>query len=476
VPLNPSFSGKRTTVDGVIIRQLYRQSKLAREYAWAGCDQLLEPVDSLDGLEGDFFLYELWAYDHEGCPFVAYQVGKKATTFADGDSTAVIRLNEAFPGCTELPVAFEYGQHTADPNPDKRGLPFAIPYLDNWRRREDILTAMCISIAGSGYPTWVQVLTKDSVDVMNELEGDVDLEFRMRPNTVQYAVGQLIDVSAKGQFGGVEIVFKALDALNERELPAKGALGGEGPSSGLDRQIQGKDFEVSYKTTIEGYRRLKESMGRYVLMIASALGKAADQPVELYSIGTAPNPQTGATTTKRTRLTLPPDLCDGNWDVVAEFETVPGERLAQSSLFLEALGQGAILLREWREWGVGDTNSEQFIAEKLLEDFYLKDPAGRLAVYRGMLDYVADTKMRQMLELAHQGDVTSANGGIATAAMDHLLGAGGQPQGQLPPGQPTNTGIQYGNPAQSQLAGAVGGAVQASAGSAGSPFDPTMAA
>ena len=467
IALAPAFSGKRTTSEGVIIRTLYRQSKLAREYAWQGCEQLLEPVDSLAGVDGDFWLYELWAYDHEGRPFVAYQVGKHATRFSDTGATAVIRLSEEYPGITELPIAFEYGNHTADPNPDKRGLPFPIPFLDNWKQRDAILTALCISIAKSGYPTWIQVLTKDSIDVMNSIEGDVDLTFEMRPNSVQYAVGQLIEVTSKGTNADVKTAFEALGVLNERELPNKGALGGEGPSSGLERQIQGKDFEVTFKSVIEAGRRQKEAMGRYALMIGSAIGRLADQPVELYAIGTAPNPQTGGTAKTRTRLTLPPDICKDNWDVVAEFETVPGEKLAQSSLFLEALAQGAILMREWREWALGDTNPEQFMWEKMLEDFYLRDPAGRLSVYKGMLDYVGDEKTKQMLELAHQGQLTSPQNGVATSAMNNLLGSGQAGQ----PGQPTNTGVQYGNPAQSQLAGAVGGAVSASAASAGSPLD-----
>lgn len=472
VPINPRFSGKKTIVDGVIIRTLYRQSTLAREYAWAGCEQLLEPVDRYDGADGDFYLYELWANDHLDRPFCAYQVGKHGTRYANDGSTAVVKFWEEYPGITELTISVEYGQHTADTNADRRGLPFPIPYIRNWKQRDVLLTALVISVAQSGYPTWGQKITKEAIETLEALEGDYDLEFRMRSNTVQPIFGDIVELTSKGTNQDVKILLEALDALNEKELPSKGAFGGEGPTSGVDRQVMGRDMEIAYSDVIEGYRRTKEAMGRYALMVGSAIGRKADRPVELYQIGTAPNPETGGTAKTRTKLTLPPDLCGGNWDVVAQFETEPGEKLAQSSLFLSALSQGAILLREWREWGVGDQNPEQFMWEKMLEDFYLKDPAGRLAVYRGMLDYVSDQKTKELLELAHQGEITNPQGGVPTGVMDDMLG-GEQGMGMMGTGVPDTTGMGQGlpNPGQQSLAGANAGAIQASAAGAGGPFD-----
>ena len=66
IPINPRFVGKRTEVDGVIIRTLYRKSRLKRDYRWEGMDnsELLEPVSPYDGnTEGELWLYELWAED-----------------------------------------------------------------------------------------------------------------------------------------------------------------------------------------------------------------------------------------------------------------------------------------------------------------------------------------------------------------------------------------------------------------------------
>lgn len=473
VPLDPTFSGKQTKVQGVIIRTLFRKSKLKQSYRWEGCDDLIEPTGP-DGRDGDFYLYELWAYDEDDRPYVCYQVGSHGTHWADDGTTAVIRLDERFPGVTELPISFEYGDHTATSDPDKRSLPFAIPFIDNWRQRNGILDAFVMSVQTYGYPSFIQELTPDSLKVLAELGGDVDLEFRVQPNTVKPSVGKIVPLTPTGAGPDVAVLYSMLRDLNETELPQPGAFGGEGPSSGLERSIQGKDLEVRFGPVIESVRRHKEAMGRHGLMVGSALGRLIDRPVELYQIGTAPNPETGGTSTTRTKLTLPPDICDGNWDVVAQFETRPGENLAQSAHFLAALDAGAILLREYREWAVGDENPEQFLWEKMLEDYYLKTEAGRLDILTGMAEYVSETRIKQMLQLAEQQKVTSAQGGMATSAMTDLLG-GGQPMA-LPAGGWGYSGPGSGDPGASAVGGAAAGAYQASAAAAGSPMSGALVA
>lgn len=467
VPLDPSWGGKYSSCDGALIRTLYRRSRLKASYRWEGCDELVEPTGA-DGRDGEFFLYELWAYDSEQRPYCAYQVGTQKTSWADDDSIAVIRLDEAFPGLTELPISFEYGDYVASSDPDMRSLPFAIPFIDNWRQRDSIMNTMAVSVAKYGYPSFVQEMTPDSLAVLDQLGGDVDLEFQVAPNTVKPVVGKIVPLTPAGAGPNVGEMLSALNEMNERELPQPGAFGGEGPTSGLDRSIQGRDLEIIHGPVIESVRRHKEKMGRYMLMIGSAIGQACGKPIEIYAIGTAPTPS--GTTQTQNRISLPPDICDDNWDVVAQFEVRPGENLAQSSLFLEALAQGAILMREYREWALGDENPEQFVYEKIVQDF-LTSPTGQADIIQGMAAYLGEQRITEMMQLAQGGRITSPQGGVSTAAMGTLVPPGGAPPG------PPNTGlVNPGNPAQSQLAGANAGAMQASAGAAGSPLDGQVVA
>lgn len=473
IPIDPVFSGKSTTVQGVLIRTLYRKAALKRDYRWEGSDstQLLEPVSPHDGnSDGELYLYELWAYDEMHRPYVAYQVGTRTTNWSDDGTTAVVKLWEAYPGVTELPIAFEYGQHNAGSNADLRGLCFTTSRQQNWLQRDGVMTALAISTAESGYPTWGQKLTKDGIEAMRSLGGDVPLEFVMQPNTVVPLIGDVIELTAKGTNNDVKVLLEALNALGEKGSDPPGVFGGEGPTSGIDRAVQGKDMEIAHGDVIEGGRRIKERVGRHALMLASAIGRKSGRPVELY-VMTETQAADGTTSTTRNRVALPPDLCGDNWDVIAEFPHQPGENLAATSLYVTLYEQGVILLREFRElWG--DPNPEQFMAEKALEDYFLKSPAGQMDILTGMADYLKDSRLKKMLDLSNQGKVTTPGpGGFSTAAMGDVLGGaaggGGAPP---PPGQPALGVGMPPNPGMQSLGGNNAAAINASAAAAGSPL------
>lgn len=470
VPINPVFTGKGVTVDGVIIRTLYRKSRLSRLYQWEdGPTELLEPVSEYDGMDGELWLYELWAYDEHDRPYVAYQVGTRATSWADDGTTAVIKLWEEYPGVTELPLAFEYGQHNAGSDADLRVLPFTKSKQQNWLQRDGAVTALATTVAISGSPSWAQRLDKDSLEAMRALGAEVPLEFRMQPNVVQPIFGELQELTSKGSSPDARLLLEVFGMLIDKAEDPSGAFGGEGPTSGLDRQVQGRDMEVAHGDVIEGARRIKEKAARHALMLASAVGRKSGRPVELYAMADAPVPGGKGVSATRHRVTLPPDLCGDTWDVIAEFPHMPGENLAGSSLLLEMLGQGAILMREWREVGWGDPHPEVFLAEKQLETYYTQNPAGQLDLLMGMAEYVRDERLKKMLELTNAGQMTAPVGGAPTAAMDDLLGG----QGALPaPGGMQTPGVQLPNRAASSLAGSVGGAMSASAAAAGSPLAP----
>lgn len=470
VPINPVFKGKATECEGVIIRTLFRPARLKRLYRFEGCDdQLLEPTTSYDGIDGEFWLYELWAYDELHRPYVAYQVGTRASEWKDTGTTAVVKLWEEYPGITELPIAFEYGQHNAGSNADLRTLTLTTSRQQNWLQRDGVLTAMAINANESGYSSWVQEMTEDGVKAMRALGGDTETEFVAQPNVVHRVFGKISEIKSSGVSPTVELLLNAIEALAEKGTAGEGAFGGEGPTSGLDRQLQGRDTEVSYGDIIEGNRRIKEKCGRHGLMIGSAMGRKCDRPVELYVMGSATLPSSRGEATTRTRISLPPDLCGDNWDVIAEMPSVLGENLANQSFYLTVLEKGGMLMREFRE-KIGDDHPEQFVAEKILEDYFLKNPAGQFDALLGMAEYVRDTRLQKLLQLTSQGKMTGAEGGMPTVAMDDLLGTGGTPGMADAPGQAVVGTGSAPNPGMQALAAGNGAVMSADAAASGGPM------
>lgn len=463
IPINPVFSGKATEIDGAIIRTLYRKAKLRREYKWAGCDntELLEATSAYDGIDGELYLYELWAYDEDHRPFVAYQVGTHSTEYEDSGTTAVVKLWEEYPGVTELPIAYEPGIHNAGSNADLRTRTYTQSRQQNWLQRDAVLTQVAISTAVCGYPSWIEKMTPEGVEAMRMLGGDADTSFVAEPNVVRRVFGDVTELASRGPGPGVEILLGALNALGDKGAAPEGAFGGEGPSSGLDRQVQGRDLELAFGDVIEGYRRIKEKCGRNWLMLATALGRKFDRPVELYVMSEAAATDGSGERSTAKRVPLPPDICGDNWDVICEFPQQLGEDLAATSLNLSLYQAGVLLLREMRDQ-MGDPHPERFVAEKALEDYFTKNPAGQLDVLTRIAQYINDSHMKQMLELTAQQKMTSADGGIATPLMDDMVGA--EQAGPEPPG------MQLPDRGQLALAGANAGAMNASAAASGSPL------
>ena len=463
IPLNPRFSGKKVKVDGAICRRLFRRSELLdKGYRWTGCEDLLEPVDALQGNDGDFYLYTLY-YLYRGRPLVIYQVGDRGTTFQDG-TTAVIDLWQEY-GIPELPIHFEYGQFWAASDPDLRSMPFTQPYMQNWLNRDAVLTGLNIAAWASGFPTWGQKIDKNSLP--QAINGEVDLAFQMRPNSIVPLYGDLIQLTSTGSNQDVRTILMALDTQVKEDLPDKGAFGGDGPTSGLDRQVQGRDVEIAHGDVIEAYRRTKEAAGRFGLMIADALGKKSKRPVSLYVSSPGPIAQVGQQSTVTALVQLKPGLIGKSYDVVAVFPNRPGENLAGIAQLQTLAEAGLILREEFRElWG--DPHPEIFEAKLRIQRYY-DSPEGQMDLMQGMAEYLADEKLRQLYQLAGDNRVTGTQpGAFSTAAMGDLHAAGGGAAAAIPGGQGApQMSIQ--DPGQAAVAGAAGGAMNASAASAGAP-------
>jgi hypothetical protein len=105
----------------------------------------------------------------------------------------------------------------------------------SFRARIALATAAAVAIAVVAASGVVYLVVKD------ELYSSVDASLRSSMQVIQHAPP---------------------DTNLADGPPQPGVFGGEGPTSGLDRQVQGRDFEDGLGDVLTGYLRLKEAAGR----------------------------------------------------------------------------------------------------------------------------------------------------------------------------------------------------------------------
>lgn len=458
VPINPRFTSSGVEVDGIISRRLYARDTLrARKYKCLALDDAMQPVGPEGGKDGDLYLYEAILKDgRNGHVFIAYQVAGQKTLKGDNGDVAVIDLTAKYK-MSRLPVVVRYGWHWSTSDPDRRTIPFPLPYSGDLRRRDTLVAAACIGAMWDGMPSYGQRITPEG-SAAAALSGDVDLNITIRPNSIVPIWGELIRLGGNGVSSDVVKLIEHFDRKAAEHAPQPGAFGGDGPQSGVDRQTMGRDMELAHAHILEGARSGYEEAASLALEICSRLGQLPDKPpVSLNVMSTTPTPQPGQTTVQ-SRVTLSPRACGDNWSVIAEYPHQPGENLAAAAQWQAFASPGVelILREEFRTLAMGDPSPEIFEAKRMLQR-WLDTPEGMKYVMEQVTEALADDRLRSILQL--QSDQRMTNGQVPTAAMSDIVPAA--PQGVAP---------QVGNPADSAYAGAVAGETQASVGGGPSPL------
>lgn len=460
VPINPRFSGKGVEIDGLVVRRLHaRDSLRAKGYWWDEDADALEQVGPEGGKDGDVYLYETYLKDgRNGHVFCAYQVaGCYTTRGAPGmaganNDVAIIDLTAKY-GLTRIPVVFRYGSHWATSDPARRSIPFILPYASDMKRRDILATAATISAMWDAMPAYGQRITPDNTPAQ-ALNGDVDLNVTVRPNSIVPLYGDLERLGGAGVSKDVPMLIQMFDSSFRAHAPQPGVFGGDGPASGIDRQTMGADMEKAHSHILEGARSGYEEAASLALEICTALGKLPGKPpVSINVLSTVPAAQPGSKPTQQ-RLTLSPNAAGGNWTLIAHYPHQPGENLAAAAQW-QAFAQGEdplILREEFRTLAMGDPSPEIFEAKRMLQK-WMDTEAGMQYVMEQVQEALADERLNAILQLQSEGRMT--NGQVPVAAMGDVVP-------QVAP--------QIGRPDVASYAGAVQGAVQASVGAAGSPL------
>jgi hypothetical protein len=444
VPINPRFKGKRVEVDGIIARRLFARDDLrARGYWWADPDAdddgALVQVGQDGGRDGQVYLYQAILKDERGHVFIAYQAEGKCTyRDKDHNEVAVIDLTEKYK-MSRVPVVFRYGWHWSTSDPDRRSIPFTRPFQADWRNRDVLVSAMTISAMWDGMPAYGQRITPDGT-VAAALNGDVELNITIKPNTIVPVYGDLERLGGSGVSKDVPMLIQHFDQSAGEYAPQPGSFGGDGPRSGVDREITGKDTDIAHSHILEAGRSAYEEAASLALEICTRLGQMPGKPpVSLNILSDVPTGTTGTMSKQTHRVTLNPNAAGENWTLVAEFPSVPGENLAGATVFAD-LAERKFLLREEFRTLWGDPHPELFEAKRQLEVYY-DSPAGQMELMQDLAEYMQDDRRKKILQLTQQQRATS--GGTSSALLADLMG-GGQ-QGQQ--GPPTAPGVPSGGPA-----------------------------
>lgn len=164
--------GKRFEARGLVVRRLFtREDLLGRGYR---CEALAQTNATLiprgdrgnkTGKGGKLWLYTayltLWDEDDETLvPCVAYSVAGETTTRRDGasgeDRAAIIDLRKDYGIGTPM-WGYYWGLHSADPDPDRIGIPFMDAYADLVLTLERMLAAGVHHAERSAYRgSWVE--------------------------------------------------------------------------------------------------------------------------------------------------------------------------------------------------------------------------------------------------------------------------------------------------------------------------------
>lgn len=508
----PGF-GPSLDLDFLIVSRYWTVSEVIRAgFRWDGDHRHFSPDGSaVQGYEdrgsgggsgSQIKVTELYAVDHQDDgphPYLAYFCEGKPTRWrrqSDTEADALIDFRKEY-GMRRLPVARAWGPHWATADPDKRAMPFSLPFADAHRAVNAMLTAGVVHAWLRGFPILLEQVDPSKPDLARMAESpdgeEGDAGTILDPFSIVRVNGPVTELGAGGMSPDFyKIIDLALGSAKE-EGPPNAAFGGGG-ESGFQASLARAYADDALDDLKDGALELYRDTASLVFEVLTGIANRTD-PVTKKPIGSVPieritkvpiGGKRRGTSGGRVRdvVEITKDMAGGLFDMDAEYPPTPN--LARGAQLAEFTAKGLALRREFREQVMGDPNWEVFEAELL--DQRIRDMPGNIAQTAALAAEIqGDEDMRdRMLALARQEGAQGADGYIwpSEALSPDQPGAGGPP-GTVP--QPggfgnlggealTGEGMGGFDPGQQSLAGAIGGAMAApmQAASAGGYVPPDL--
>lgn len=467
--------GPGLVLDAVLVTRWWTVTELLRrKWVWEGMEAHLSPEGgAVNGgasgmTAGRVKVTELyavdWQEDESGRvvphPYVAYAVdgAKTYQRTDDGMVDAVLDLYEEY-GLTRLPCVLKWGPHVANPDPDKRGMPFPLPFAQSWLAIDAILTGAVAWLWWRGFPTLIEQPSAGTPPDYDRNDDSPDDEIEIEPFGYIKAQGNVTELGTTGPSPILGTVIDFLQAGNREEGPPNAAFGGGG-ESGFQASLARAFSEDAQDDVKDGCLEAYAESASIALELLTGMAERDDMGGKTHSIPIqriTPVPlgeRKGEGRSKREILDLTADLAGGLYDLSAEYPPVPNLAKGQQYAEWASMDSPLILEDEFREEIMGDEHPEIFQARKLRQ-MVMYSPENLAKVMALAAQLAGDEEERdRLLAMSKQSASQGQDGQVYPAAPAAMLPpAGGAPGLTGAGGMPSLAGASLG--------GVVGGTVGA---------------
>ncbi len=463
--------GPGLSLDAVLVKRKWTLTEVMKaRWVWDGMQEHLSPDGTESSGAGQIEVIELHALDWQDDgphPYVAYLCEGKRTFRKDEDGAladAVVDLREVC-GMESFHCVLKWGPHWANPNPDRRAMPFPLPFAQAWLAADAILTGATVANWWLGFPTLLEQPGPNTPpDYYVEDDSPDGDEVEVQPLAIIRTKGQITQLQTRSADPTAFKLVELMLGANADMGPPDAASGGGGQSgfqASLARAYADDAMEDVKRGALELYAETASKLFEILTGLADHYGAVPIQRITPVTLGTK-----RGSGPKREVMDLPADLAGGLYDLDADFPPQPN--LAKGQQWAEWSQIGLVLREEFRAEIIGDPNPEVFEAKLLAQR--IRDLPGNQAQIAALAAQLTgdDDERQRMLALAQQEAVQSQQDGTiypasAISPPGMMGGQPGAPPAVMPaqggPGQLGATGITGGGGGPNIAASALGGAV-----------------
>jgi hypothetical protein len=481
VPINPVIKGPDVTVDGIITRtRLSASDAIKRKYLIDGLHEHTEPTDEGEGdmASGNLWLYSAWLTDQDDdgelYPYVSYSLAGKATTNdrRGFDKDAVIDFRKQC-GLRSLPVAYGYGWRWFTVNPDKRAIPYTMPFGRSWLAVDSFLTGKAYAGWSEGMLAWFMQMpdtVQDTAMLQAWMEFTKTSPLTIEPFKILPVWGKMIPAQHPGTGRDVGEMVAALQGSNQSEVVNPLARGGGDATSAIERSVVAADTVAGVMDVKRTVCAMTRRIGELTLEVCCGVSRTdpGGKSVLIYGNPDTPVDQGPEQSTTRAIIELKPNWLgprdEESFDLVAYYPKSLSDNLAEKAQVFGFYKEKAITFETWCD-EIGVEDPERYRAQ-LIFDQWINTPEGMQVAMKDAAQYLGDKELVDLFDAQKKG-ATGPNGqpigmvaGLAPPMGPQALPPG-MPPGTSDPGAQAAIGMQ--NPAASQMAAIAGAARNADA-------------
>ena len=470
IPINPRIRGDRVEVDGIISRtRLAPSEAIKRRYIIPGLDDHFEPTsdDEGDMQTGDLWLYLYVGEDQDAngnlYPYFSYSLGGYHTEIhrPGYEKGAVIDLRKQA-GLRRKPISYNYGWRWFSVDPDKRGMPYTMPFGRSWLAIDAFLTGKTFAGWSEGMLAWFMEMPdsiKDTAMQQAWLDFVNTNPMTIEPFKVLPVWGTMKPAIHPGTGRDVGEMVAALQGSNSSELVNPLARGGGDAASAIERSVVSADTLLGVSDIRRSKLQMTAEIGEIILEVCAGVSKLHDCDVVIYGNPEQPSDESDSPTRAIIELKrhwLGPDGQE-SFDLEAFEPETLGDKLAEKAQLFGFWEKDAITDEDWcRAIGVDDP--DRYMAQ-LTYQRWKKTPEALQVIMADAAQYLGDQDLIRVFEAQKSGALGGPN---QQTPMGMLAGVNGPISD---PGAQAATQMQ--NPAASQYAAIAGAARNADAAAVG---------